>query len=164
VPSKRHSKGLQGALPDEAPSGKRTPVLSQNALAQFSAKQPLVGRPRKPKKPPLKLKASSPALLSMAKAQSKQVDLIELSSTAATSPTTLESTSLPQQSKRPANPLIFDPNTDTDKGPHKTQLILVPIMDSSRQTALLSSIDINDVFRDNFEALQHGVYSSYVQE
>lgn len=145
MPSKRQSKRLQGAPPDEALLGKRTLVLLQNTLAHFSAKQPPIGRPKKPKKPPSKLKESSPALPLMTKAQSEQVDPIELSSTMATSPATLESPPLSKQPKRPIDPPTFDPNTDTNKDPYQIQLIIVPIMDSSRQDALLFSININDV-------------------
>jgi len=150
----------EGELP-----AKRAPKPNMRSLAAFSDSQPPIQVARKGKThrkavpPPLDSSPTLPLRRGAREAPHK------VSSTpAASSPCTFDETPIPRRTKAPPPP--FNPNSEHDKQSHHVMIYITPIIDDIRKEkdVITASIDINDIFRPDLEALRERVYKEYIKE
>jgi hypothetical protein len=167
MPPKRSSKRLLGEEPSAEKVTKRARKPNANTLDAFSAKQAPVRRKTTGKRKDTKVSGPSQDVLLQEKTP---VSPIPIPSTPGTPPapsSPVHITPIPLRKRANAPPPLspFDPN-DEGKMPHNVSLMIIPIIDGSRKSdaGICIYLNINDVFRDDLEALHAYVYKRYIKQ
>jgi hypothetical protein len=156
--STRSGKRSANGDSDEGRRGKRRHRPNQNTLDIFSANQSPLRRSKGRKKP---VRRSSPPPAALPKTGSKRAPVEVSSEPANSSPASITGTPLSSRTRLIRPP--FDPKEDQTRA-HYVTLTITPVINGSRKLSLLKSININDVFRPDFEAIQDHIWEKRVRQ
>ena len=168
MPPKRSSKRLLGEESSAEKVTKRARKPNANTLDAFSAKQAPVRRKTTGKRKDTKVSGPSQDVLLPEKTPVSPIPIPSTPGIPPPAPSSLTHlTPIPLRKRANASPPSspFDPNNE-GKMPHNMSLMIIPIINGSRKSnaGICIYLNINDVFRDDLEALHIYVYKRYVKQ